>query len=487
MLNHTSAKVGVNLALIANDRKIDLTPKAGSLLDALCKSQKSVSDLIPQSTVQDLPFYLVDTARNNAPPSVSGAYVCSPHDTLMDNYQVELAQIIAQHVTFARSVVHTKIKHLEDAVRNSFSQYPIKEAEDFFVVDFYKLHDLFKTSMVEAEVAVNGPMTLHSDIVNFGDIFTPEFDVVGYFATGDEELDQLIKDWVNSVGKDTILSYLAPKSASFETSLYGPNALNYYMANFLLYRQLTIKQDLNVGLSTVQLLASSTANREYHAGQLSLHLNNYKSMVRQGVLLAPDSQTKFSYMSSTKFHITVYEESFAKLADVDSAIEKIFGYIARNGGVDLTVETVVAEGEQLGRHWKSVRGLYTSYLVSSRSQMLKSSLKLMLETSIKQDCGEEQDSPVFDPAYHAKSMDMAFAYIETLEASDAEDLYKVCMEVMGRIIYRFSNAYFFIREMYEILKLDDDIEPADASHAALVRYTTDFLIEQADVQKRATV
>lgn len=487
MLNHTSADIGINLALMANDRKIELTPMAGSLMDALSQSIKHRTDLTVGAYLESLPFAITCASTGGRSDTDPNNYNASTHDTLMDSFQVELAQVVAQQVVYARSVVHTKIKHLEDAVRGAFSQYGIKEAEDFFVVNFHKLHDLFKTDLIDQEVQTDGGWPLTSDVMNFGDIFTPEFDVVGYFATGDDEIDRLIKDWVNSVGKDVILSYLAPKSANFETGLYGPAALDYYMANFLLYRQLTIKQDLNVGLGTVQLLASSTANREYHAGQLSMHLVNYESRVRQGQLLSPDSQTKFSYMSKTKLNITVYEESFAQLTDEDSALEKIFGAIARNGVVDVSVEMIKQEGEQMLRHWKTVRGLYTSYLVSNRSQMLKSLLRVMLEASIDLDCGEEKDSPLFDPAYRAKSMDLAYEYIDTLQSSDADDLYKVCMELMGRIIYRFSNAYFFIREMYEILKQDDDIEPQEASHAAMVRYITDFLLEQVSVNKRTAV
>jgi len=111
----------------------------------------------------------------------------------------------------------------------------------------------------------------------------------------------------------------------------------------------------------------------------------------------------------------------------------------------------------------------------------------MLASSIDLDCEEDKDSPLFDETYRTQSMQMACDYIDCLQASDADDLYKVCMEVMGRIIYRFSNAYFFIREMYEILQHDDEISAQDATHAASVRYITDFLLEQIDCGQRVGV
>ena len=492
MLNNTSAQIGVNLAVIANDRKMDFTPKAGTLLEALCKPVKQLTDLsacgVSGSEVDDLKHVLVNASSGEraTAPHGSNTYNATEHDTLMDSYIVELGHVVGQHVTFARQVVHTKINYLVDAVQTAFAQYPIKEAEDIFDVRFYKQHDLFKSFLIEDEVSRNGPRAPSvADIVNFGDTFNADFDVVGYFATGDSDIDQLIKDWIASVGKDTILSYLAPKSAGFETSLFGPDALNFYMANFLLFRQLAIKQDLNTGLSSLKLMTSSGVNRDYHAGQLALQLGMYDGAVKQGVLLTPDSQTRFSYLSSTKFIITIYEESFAKLEGVDSVMEKIFGAVSRYGAASLSVELINSQGADFLNQWKVVRGLYTSYLVSSRSQLLKSSLKLMLPVTMALDCGEEKDSPVFNEDYLQKSMVLAAEYIDTLQSSDAQDLYKVCMEVIGRIIYRFTNAYFFIREMYEILEQDADIDPQEAAHAASVRYITDFLLEQIDITKKS--
>lgn len=488
MFNPSSAQIGVNLALIAHAHQLDLTPKAGSLLDALSQSVKHTFDLYPVGGVENLPICLQDSATGTNSTAVGKPlYSASSHDTLMDNYIVELAQLVGHQVNYARQVVHTKTKHLEDAVRGAFEQYPIKEAEDFFVVNFYQQPELFKSYLVQDEVSTAIGQVKSPEIVNFGEIFTPEFDVGGYFVTGDEDLDKLVQDWLAKTGKDVVLSYLAPKSTNFESTLFGPAAMNFYMANFLLYRQLAIKQDLALNLSAIQMATFTAANRDYYAGQLAFHLDTYASAIRQGQLLSADGQTKFSYLSNAKFSLTVYEESFAQLKDESDVLEKIFGAIARYGASDLSVESVKAQGADYLYHWKNVRSLYTVYLVSSRSQLLKSSLKLMLAASVDLDTGEDQDSPLLEEAYRTQSMDLAFAYIDTLQASDAEDLYKVCMEVMGRIIYRFSNAYFFLREMYEILQHDALISPQDATHAASVRYITDFLLEQIDTGKRVGV
>lgn len=485
MFNQISTSVGVNLALILNDRKLDLTPVAGSLMDALCQSTKNCVSVYPMPVqTQFLPEAIrsaVSGAVSDTASKGQNAYCPSSHDTVMDNYIVELAQTVGNHVNFARQVVHTKIKALEDNVQAAFSKFPIKEAEDFFVVNFYKLHDLFKSDLIEDEVMKGGNFPRTNEVMNFGDIFGQDFDPVAYFATGDNLIDQLIANWVASVGRDTVISYLSPKSADYELSLFGTSALDFYMANFLFYRQLTIKQNFTAGMGLSQLLTASSTNRDYHAGQLSLQITTYNQMVKQGRLLSSDSQVNFSYLTGSQCHITILEESYEKLKDVHSPLELIFGAIAKNRRVDPTVDSVIADSEMLLNQWKTVRALYTAHLVNSRTQLLKSSLRLTLEATARMDCGEEKDSPIFNDEYFHEVIKLAFERIDQLQASDAQDLYKLCIELMAGIIYRFSNAYFFIREMYEIMTQDDDISAQDASHAAVVRYVTDFLMEQVNV------
>lgn len=491
MLNLSTTQIGTNLALILHDRKIDLTPKAATLVEALSKPVKNRIDTLGNGwTTEALPHILVESSqgdRSVVQGSPNSVYNPTEHDTLMDNYIVELSQIIGQHVNFARQVVHTKVKHLQDATEAAFSRFQIKEAEDFFVVHYYEHPELFKSDFIAQEVLSVKTPPKSAMIVNFGDALSGEFDLSAYFVTGDEVTDELIQKWISKTGKDKLMSYLTPKSAGYELTLFGPNAIDFYMTNFLLYRQLAIKQDISVGMSERQLITAASTNRDYYAGQLANQLENYERAVNQGVLLTPDSETKFSYLSGRKFEITIYEDAFKALVDEDRAMEKIYGAIASTGSTSLTVEMVKGQGPTLLAKWNSVRSLYSAYLVSSRSNLLKSSLKLALDSAIDLECGEGEDCPIKDTTYRAQSVELALAYIDTLQSSDADDLYKVCMEVMARIVYRFSNAYFFIREMYEILEHDDDIDPRDAAHAACVSYITDFLLEQVDIGKTQAV
>lgn len=491
MINTVCAQLGVNLALIAHDHKLDLTPKTGSLLDELSRATNNAMGVLPISSERTIKGLVGDIHSACSGVSVHedgrNQYACSSHDALMDNTIVDLAQLMGGYVSYARSVVNPKVNHLVEAVRAALQSTQIKEAEDFFEVSFYTLPQIFESDWVEDEVFKREHGTTSPEVINFGEALQGDFDLNSYFVTGEDTIDQQIGQWASSVGKDTLMSYLCPKSSQFELTLFGEAAINYHFCNFLFYRQLHLKQDIALPMSKVSMISTTAANRDYHARQLNHHLNQYHAGIKGGQLLSVDTHVTFSYLSGQRYPITIYENSFNQLSDVPEAMEKIFGAIANGQSRDLTVQTLKAQADEFQRGWKVVRGLYTSYLTSGRTSLLKSALKLSLHESIHLEVEEDRNSPLFDEAYTKESTDMAMAYIDTLQASDTQDLYKVCLEVMGRYIYRFSNAYFFLREMYEILEADGDLEPSDAAHAACVRYLTDFLLEQVDVSKTQTL
>ena len=57
---------------------------------------------------------------------------------------------------------------------------------------------------------------------------------------------------------------------------------------------------------------------------------------------------------------------------------------------------------------------------------------------------------------------------------------KIALELVARIRYRFTNAYFILSEMQEILNMDEDIDAKEAALYATIYYITDFLLESVD-------
>ena len=196
MINTVCAQLGVNLALIAHDHKLDLTPKTGSLLDELSRATNNamgVSPISPERTIKGL---VIDIHATCSGVSVHedgrNQYACSSHDALMDNTIVDLAQLMGGYVSYARSVVNPKVNHLVEAVRAALQSTQIKEAEDFFEVSFYTLPQIFESDWVEDEVFKREHGTTSPEVINFGETLQGEFDLSSYLVLGDDTIDQQI-------------------------------------------------------------------------------------------------------------------------------------------------------------------------------------------------------------------------------------------------------------------------------------------------------
>ena len=106
MLSNSSVMLGMNLASIVTDQGIKLVPKGNTLIAEL---NKAIDGNMLKSD------YLFEDSINHSVLSAStGLYVTnrgeksyqqSSHDTFMDNYVEDLAQLVSGYISFARSML----------------------------------------------------------------------------------------------------------------------------------------------------------------------------------------------------------------------------------------------------------------------------------------------------------------------------------------------------------------------------------------------
>lgn len=482
MIDKQSALVGTNLAIALLDKKIDLTPLAGSLLSEMSRAVMTAVNYKPErmSEIQDV---VVMAAAGTTVPNRLNQKTYSPsaHDILMDNYVGDLSKLVASHISFARSVVYKKMCLFTQSVSAYMSNLKVRQAEDFFSVTFFKLHDVFRTQFMEDEMKVQGTRRTSPEIINFGESLNEEFDLLGYLLTGDDEFDELLKSWFATEGKEKLTSYL--KNNLPEYSLTLQERLNFYFVNFLFYRNLTIKQDITNGMSVLQLVSKCTVNRDYHLDQLTLTIDNYSSKIRNGDIITPESEVKFSHLSDKVFEITLFADSFEKAAEQGGTIDAVYGYIAKHGKTDLTISTLVSQREEYEKAWNSVRAVYASYLMRNKEFIrieYKRALIEVLDTDVTED---EKEFEASNKGYRAETMAHANSYIDNLSVAELDNVNAVAFELIAKIAYRYTKASTIIGEMLEIQSVNPEIDMKEAAQAAAANYITDFLLEQCSVNK----
>lgn len=128
MLSKTAVSTGSNFAGFLENKKILLSPKPVTLMGELVKA------------TPNLYTDVYDTAS-------------ASHDAFMDNYIVNLSNIFKTHILFARNTVMKYVRLYEEDLNNRMVNTKDTEAEDFFCVRYFKLHDVFESSLVFDEIA----------------------------------------------------------------------------------------------------------------------------------------------------------------------------------------------------------------------------------------------------------------------------------------------------------------------------------------------
>lgn len=486
MLNRASVVTGVNLAKVLTENGFKLVPKNMTLLTELnnainnnmMSSLGTSEDFIIPAIVGASTGY-EETAGNQK------GYVSSPHDTFMDNYIADLERLVTGYVSFARSVVNKKVTSFKQTLDENIARFKYREPEEFFKITYFKLLGIYDSLLVTNEIksyTESSGTKFFYEQMTLAQLTAGEFDITKYLLVGDEEQDRYIVELINNVGPERAVGFLINNVSEY--SMSTDELLDYAMVNYLFYRNLAAKGDLDLGYSATVLRTKASTNRDYFGHKLSVALDMYHRDIRNGRILSTTSDLAFSYLNSSPLNITIYEESFKKLAEAGCSIECIFGYIS--GGADnnnVTVEQMVAGKELYLSKWMNTRSLYLIQLNNSRLDVFKQILRETFESSLNETefDADEQEFLNSNSGFMEETRKIGNEYIDQLHVSDIDDVDKIALELVAKIRYRFTNAYFILKEMSEIMKMSDKMEPLEAALYAVIKYVTDFLMSQLDV------
>ncbi|EKD89689.1 MAG: hypothetical protein ACD_33C00005G0004 [uncultured bacterium] len=482
MLSPKTVSISTNLATVITNQNKKLIPKQNTLLNELTNSIRSgIFSKIETTEVIEPVIYNAslgkEVVNNNAKN-----YIQSDHDTIMDNYIDDLSNLISNYLQFARNVVNKEVKIFKDELETSLDSHRYNEPEDIFNISYFRIHDVFNTTLIENEINQYGSSknNLSVDPLATEKITSEIVNVETYLLSGDESIDSLIANWIKVSGKEKILGFINSNVRSYDLDL--PDMLNYNLSNYLFYRNLTEKLDINFGLTTLQLRAKASNNRDFFGKGLYFTLELYNKQIKQGVLLTSSSDTKFSYFNDTKLNITIYEKSFEVLAENQCPIETLFGYISYTSSKDITVNGLMEKKDFYLDKWTSIRNLYLVKLNDSKLDTFKQLVKITFDKTLSQASEEEKEGKGLNvDNYDKETLKLFDSYIDNLKLSEISDLTKISLIIVAQIRFRYSNAFYILNTMDEILRTSDKIRVDEAALYACISYLTDHLIEQCDI------
>lgn len=492
MLNKPSVCIGVNLSEVLIDNKCQLTAIPGSLLGELSRSIRDkinvmYSDSYAHQNLDDVQSAIVAGAEGVVVGEGKGrGYEPSEHDTYMDNYLDELGGLLNNHLNFARNTVNKEVNKLIEEVSQSISNYRHREAEDFFNVSYYALPDVFSSeTVVETISRYEGSLHILKrgfEKVNVSEVSNIE-DINTILYIGNEDEDIYVRTFSASRKAD-IVRYL--NSNVEEYRLSTTQLLDYYLVNYLFYRNLSNGMEFNTSESLGALKNKAAINRDYFGAALHNQLNIYRNNIKTGVLFAAPI-SKFSYFNDSTMDVVIYEESFAKLAEAGHGIETVFGYIASSSNDGMTstrIDDILKNATTYMTNWTRTRSLYLIHLNNKRIDVFKHLLSVSFDQSVaSRDVVTEAEQEFIDKdsGFMEHTRKLAYSYIDTLTVDDIERLEHVALVLVAKYRFRFSNAYDLLSCMFDLMQKDPDLDPMTAALFSACDYMVDYCLAQTSI------
>jgi hypothetical protein len=491
MLHENSVRIAHNLAVTCNlnlARPKNYTPLPSTLMGEMCASVKNAMIGPPEARYEEsLCYAIVQAAEGSFDRSKTNAiYNLSTHDSLMDNYSKDLAATVSAHVVYARATVYKEMNDFVDQVTSETGASANQQAEDLFKVSFISSHPILGLQFIEEEISSFKNAPIKSTLpFNFRQALAQSgLDICQKLCQGQQEDNTVITDWVNVTGADKLMGYVGMAEDSADMVLSAHEALDYHLLNFLFFRSLVKEPNLgaevNLGLTLTQLVNKASDSRDYHASQLAVRMEQQRLSVNQGMVISPDTQGSYSYLSKTGVRLCVYEQAFTAACEQGATIEQLFGHVAKYGNAPLYVEQLVANGVELTAAWQTQRTIYSTYVAQNRHQSVRSSMKFTLRRIMSEPCHEETMCDIYQATgdHKANTLAQAESFIDRASQSELDDLQQMALQVIAGIVHRHSNAKAIISRMMELMEKDSTLDTAHAVSVSVALYLTDYLLAQ---------
>lgn len=486
MLSNQSLEISANFSKSLLDKKIHLEPLNNTALSELSAAINNVyrPGYAPKS-IEDVVHHLVDASEGTYLSNKTGkTYAMSSHDAFMDDYREKLSKLVANYVRFSRAVVVPEVKALQQKLTEDLSNYKFKEPEDFFNITYFKPADVFGSALVDGELAAFKSSTGYTvDYLGTGKLTAETMDVCTYLLTGSPDIDAMITGWIAQVSCERVLSYINTEVKEYMLDV--PALLDYSLANYLFYRNLSEKADLNLGYSIMQLRTKASNNRNAFGYKLYSALELYARTVRNKQLLTTNSSVKVVVQpfSDATYPVTVYEESFKTLAEGGCPIEALMGYISYEESYTIKADELIAKKDFYVAKWENVRSLYIIRLNSKRLDLFKNMLSAAFIGTLNTACEEELEARKGFTNYDFIVNEKFTAYVKTLTTDNIDDIAKVCLDAVAGVRFYYSNAHYILGNMQRLLNMHESMKPDEAALYSVIEYLVDFFVKQLKVTK----
>lgn len=453
-----------------------LVPVAGTPLFHMVAASNVTSSMAQKLENGEVSFdtYGIELAANNistfADEAERRAAVPSRHDAVTVEFTKIGGRGVQNALTIARTGAAPRITELMDLVSMRLkSATPsdltrVEIATDEECAALY--NPAFQKLVSKYENAPNVSVAMNINAPNYS---TEE--VLALLETGIDSLDAEIIPWAADQsdlsfvwqGFFTISEQFSGNMSFLDRMRISPK---FPLLVFLLAKHLLESDEIPDGMNiSLKEYKATLLNYVEQAGKLlCMNLNMAEISVKNGVLVKAISGT------SIQVNVPVYNTWLENGGDNDI----LFG-MAISQKRAFTLDAITANADEYRAGWAKYVALVTSADSSRRFTFLLDQLFISYESILGK---PDAEGAVKSAQDIASEMQVFRAELRQLNASDVEDLHRVCQRLVCRTSFSDTPAELILSKMDEVARQSPTLTPREAAALATLWYISAWVSEQ---------
>ena len=480
-LNNINNAIQINEKLAALNIRIE--PQAGSLVNIL---NSSVNQVINSDYTNPINLYAETEADAY---STKEEIIPSDHSVTLVEI-TKISKAISNHLYTARNVVSPLILELYSAIKNQVEniEHTILESIKIKQVgipeliqnaDILEIINKYKTDKTFA----NQP-SINFESMSFNDIK----ELLKNPAIDNNQLNFWVAD--KSEGFFTIIwntvfantTDLNSTHRDFISLIGSADGLNVAIAVFLMSLKLIDNPPENAGVSLARYNDIVYSYLGISSAKISDDVERYTLSIKNNRFI-----TNIDYDEST---IYVNKTIYQQFKDKELHDNLLLGvYQVRNRAYP-TLEEIERYQEVYSNAFKS---WFNAKLVIENNRKFDTYLYFIREESKKLLLNNKEK--IFKPFYaneqeitvgihqYVEATKNIENYLECLRMSDIEDIYSICINIVAKQIFFFTDAFNILMFIKEIKSINKEIGIKDAALLATIKHITQFVMRQLNIYK----
>lgn len=491
----TMDRIG-NTYAVLRDNGINITPKANTPLGELVKLAT--------------PAIVVGNSAGHSPTGSGHLYeVCNSdsteqtqYDIALDTYVRDISGYVKKHLGFFRNVVHPNILEYMEKMNAGWSSYiPKQPGSDFEIIQLEGPTALYEGNLprITKDYEGNTQMIPPKQSLMLGQKTKEE--LLELCSTGNEEIDASLVNWFSNN------QYLEMSYALFFADLEKVSFNDYTMINLTggNWRTDTFQHAALLALNPFDrlgivlpafIIASHLYSAEVDDSAENMTVSSYREIASQirdytGAICA----MTFSAIETTEKQgnivldfkgssvVRVYGRNYKLWLSEGGSVEAMYGLILSPMKY-YSKDMLDQHKERLEQMWNNHLAIFTtheqqkSYIVFK--ELLRSTFLQMLDELSEIEKGVLER----DPNYISRAVAILNDELEYVSTRDMMDIYSVCMTIMTKARYYYTDSYQFFKTAHTATLTNPNIkDPREATLIATLDYVVTYVLDQATIVK----